>query len=68
MKTIKVVKNGNYKGKYIFKNDIIEPTKENFEMIKILNEKGFIEPLTLQEINEIEKFINKPKFKKEEEE
>lgn len=68
MKTIKVVKNGNYKGKYIFKNDIIEPTKENFEMVKILNEKGFIEPLTLQEINEIEKFINKPKFKKEEEE
>lgn len=67
MKTIKVVKNGNYKGKYIFKNDIIEPAKENFEMIKILNEKGFIEPLTLQEINEIEKFVNKPKFKKEEE-
>jgi hypothetical protein len=67
MKTIKVVKNGNYKGKYIFKNDIIEPTKENFEMIKILNEKGFIEPLNLQEINEIERFINKPKFKKEEE-
>ena len=67
MKTIKVVKNGNYKGKYIFKNDIIEPTKENFEMIKILNEKGFIEPLNLQEINEIEGFINKPKFKKEEE-
>lgn len=67
MKTIKVVKNGNYKGKYIFKNDIIEPTKENIEMIKILNEKGFIEPLNLQEINEIERFINKPKFKKEEE-
>lgn len=67
MKTIKVVKNGNYKGKYIFKNDIIESTKENFEMIKILNEKGFIEPLNLQEINEIERFINKPKFKKEEE-
>ena len=63
MKAIKVVKNGNYKGKYIFKNDIIEPTKENFEMIKILNEKGFIEHLTLQEINEIEKFINKQKFK-----
>lgn len=67
MKIIKVVKNGNYKGKYIFKDDIIEPTKENIEMIKILNEKGFIEPLTLQEINEIERFINKPKFKKEEE-
>ena len=67
MKPIKVIKNGKYQNIYIYENDIIEPTKENFEMIKILNEKGFIEPLTLKEINEIEKFINKPKFKKEEE-
>lgn len=67
MKPIKVVKNGKYKSVYIYENDVIEPIKENFEMIKILNEKGFIEPLTLKEINEIEKFINKPKFKKEEE-
>ncbi len=67
MEPIKVIKNGKYQNTYIYKNDVIEPTKENFEMIKILNEKGFIEPLTLKEINEIEKFINKPKFKKEEE-
>lgn len=67
MKPIRVIKNGKYQNIYIYENDIIEPTKENFEMIKILNEKGFIEPLTLKEINEIEKFINKPKFKKEEE-
>lgn len=67
MKPIKVVKNGKYKSVYIYENDVIEPIKENFEMIKILNEKGFIEPLTLKEINEIEKIINKPKFKKEEE-
>lgn len=67
MKPIRVIKNGKYQNIYIYENDIIEPTKENFEMIKILNEKGFIEPLTLKEINEIEKIINKPKFKKEEE-
>ena len=67
MKSIKVIKNGKYQNIYIYENDIIEPTKENFEMIKLLNEKGFVEPLTLKEINEIEKFINKPKFKKEEE-
>ena len=67
MKPIRVIKNGKYQNIYIYENDIIEPTKENFEMIKLLNEKGFIEPLTLKEINEIEKIINKPKFKKEEE-
>ncbi len=67
MKPIKVIENGKYQNIYIYKNDIIEPTKENFEMIKVLNQNGFIEPLTLKEINEIEKFINKPKFKKEEE-
>lgn len=67
MKPIKVIKNGKYQNIYIYKDDIIEPTKQNFEMIKLLNEKGFIEPLTLKEINEIEKNINKPKFKKEDE-
>lgn len=67
MKPIKVIKNGKYQNIYIYENDILEPTKENFEMIKVLNEKGFIEPLTLKEINEIEKFINKPRNKKEEE-
>lgn len=67
MKPIKVIKNGKYQNIYIYENDILEPTKENFEMIKVLNEKGFIEPLTLKEINEIEKFINKSRNKKEEE-
>lgn len=67
MKPIKVIKNGKYQNIYIYENDILEPTKENFEMIKVLNEKGFIDSLTLKEINEIEKFINKPRNKKEEE-
>lgn len=67
MKPIKVIKNGKYYEKYVYENDIIEPTKENFEMIKVLNEKGFIEPLTLREIDEIKKNINKENFKKEEE-
>lgn len=67
MKPIRVKKNGKYKNKYIYENDIIEPTEENFEMIKILNEKGFIDPLTLREINEIEKNIYNEKSKKEDE-
>ena len=67
MKPIKNKKDFTYKGKYYFKDDIIEPISENIEMIKFLNEKGFIEPLTLKEINEMEKNINKTKFKKEEE-
>lgn len=66
MKPIKCIKDFTYNEKYYFKNDIIEPTKDNFEMIKKLNEKGFIEPLTLKELFEIKETINKSKFKKEE--
>lgn len=66
MKPIECNKNFIYNEKYYFKNDIIEPTKDNFEMIKKLNEKGFIEPLTLKELFEIKEAINKSKFKKEE--
>jgi hypothetical protein len=36
MKPIKVVKNGKYQSTYIYESDILEPTKENFEMIKVL--------------------------------
>lgn len=66
MKPVKITKNGKYHNVYIYENTILEPTKENVEMIKILNEKGFIEPLTLNEIYEIEKNVNKSKQKKEE--
>ena len=67
MKPIKCIKDFTYNEKYYFKNDIIAPTEDNFEMIKKLNEKGFIEPLTLKELFEIKETINKTKFKKEEE-
>lgn len=65
MKPIEIIKNGKYHNTYIYANDIIEPTKENIEMIKVLNEKGFIKPLTLKEINEIEKNIKKQKKEEE---
>ena len=66
MKPIKCIKDFTYESRYYFKNDIIEPKEDNIEMIKDLNEKGFIEPLTLKELFEIEKTIEKPRFKKEE--
>ena len=67
MKPIKLIKDCTFGKNYYYKDDVIEPNKDNLEMIKILNRKGFIIPLTLKEIEEIEKNINKPKFKKEEE-
>ena len=61
MKAIKLIKDCTYGGKYLFKNDIIEPNRNNLEMIKKLNTKGFIEPLTLKDIQEIEKNVNRDK-------
>lgn len=61
MKAIKLIKDCTYGGKYLFKNDIIEPNRNNLEMIKELNIKGFIEPLTLKDIQEIEKNVNRDK-------
>lgn len=57
MKPIKVIKDGKYKDVYIFKDDIIEPTKENIEMIEILNRQGFIEPLDLKTIVKLKKEV-----------
>ena len=65
MKPIKARVLCSYNGIWYDKGDEIKvETKE--DLVR-LNEKGFIEPLTLKEINEIEKFINKPRNKKEEE-
>lgn len=61
MKAIKLIKDCTYGGKYLFKNDIIEPNRNNLEMVKELNIKGFIEPLTLKDIQEIEKNVNRDK-------
>lgn len=57
MKPIKVIKDGKYKDVYIFKDDIIEPTKENIKMIEILNRQGFIEPLDLKTIVKLKKEV-----------
>lgn len=57
MKPIKVIKDGKFKDVYIFKDDIIEPTKENIEMIEILNRQGFIEPLDLKTIVKLKKEV-----------
>lgn len=68
MKPIKCSKDFTFGEDYYFENDIIEPTKENYKMIEKLNEKGFIYPLTLKELFEIKKTIDRPKIKKEEDE
>ena len=57
MKPIKVIKDGRYKDVYVFKDDIIEPTKENIEMIEVLNRQGFIEPLDLKTLIKIKKEV-----------
>lgn len=56
MKLIEVSIDCKYKNKYLDKGDIIEPTKENLEMIEILNNGGFIKPLTRKELEEIKNF------------
>ena len=54
MKPIIINKDCRYNLKYLYKGDIIEPTKENLEMIIKLNVGGFINPLTQREIESIE--------------
>lgn len=61
MKTIKFKKDCKYKDEYYFVGDVFTPTEIN-EVYK-LNEKGFIEPLTLKELKTMEKEINKKEIK-----
>lgn len=59
-----------FKGSYYFANDEIEPNKfGTIQDISRLNENGFIKPLTLKELMQIEKELKQPKKenKKEEE-
>lgn len=68
MKPIKVIKDGKYKDKYVFNGDIIEPSKDNIEMIDALNYAGFIEPLSIKDLIQIKKEINDfKKYKMKEE-
>ena len=59
MKPIKVKETKIFNGEYLLKDDIIEPTKENYNMIVKLNELGFIYPLTIEELIEIKREIDK---------
>ena len=56
-------------GEYYFKNDEIEPNKiGTIQDILRLNENGFIKPLSLKELLQLEKELKQPnKINKEEE-
>ena len=66
MKTIEIKRECNIKGKKYIVGDIFKPTKEDMSLICRLNENGFIEPLTKEELIEISNNF-KPKKKKKEE-
>lgn len=66
MKTIEIKRECNIKGKKYMVGDIFKPTKEDMSLICRLNENGFIEPLTKEELIEISNNF-KPKKKKKEE-
>lgn len=64
MKPIKAKKDFTIGSEYFFVGDTIEPNKISYEQIVKLNEKGFIEPLTIKELIEIKR--NKNNIVKEE--
>lgn len=66
MKPIKAKKDFTIGEEYFFVGDTIELNKLDYEQIVKLNEKGFIEPLTMKELIEMKK--NKNNFNKKEEE
>lgn len=59
MKPIKVIKTTNVNGEYFIKDDIIEPTSKNIDLIIKMNEKGIIEPLSLEEIIKLKREVKK---------
>lgn len=61
MKPIKAKIDFKYKNKFYEKGDIVEV--KDYKDAIMLNEKGFIEPLTIKEISDMR---NKPKKKEEE--
>lgn len=65
MKPIKAKKDFTIGNEYFFVGDTIELDKLNYEQIVKLNEKGFIEPLTMKELIEIKKNKNNILVKEE---
>lgn len=61
MKQIEITKTCTYKNKYLDQGQVIEPTKDNIEMIELLNERGFIKPLSRKDLDEIKRFLKEEK-------
>ena len=69
MKTIKAIQSFSVNGIYYEKGDEVEVT--NLKDLVVMNEKGFIEPLTAKDLQNFKKEINKKpiiKISKKEEE
>lgn len=66
MKPIKVIKNCKYEKTYYYIGDEIKPIKSNLKMIEKLNIGGYIEPLTQEELRNVEKNVFSIKDGKEE--
>ncbi len=64
MKTIKVIKNFTANNTPYIVGDIID--NMNYEQIVRLNEKGFIEPLSYEDLAIIKRELEKPRKVKEE--
>ena len=64
MKQIVIKKECNIKDKKYNLGDEFKPKKEDMALLCKLNEKGFIEPLTKEELLEISSSFNLAKLKK----
>ena len=62
---IKFKKSCEIKGELYEKGDSFDVNKENIKLLWKLNERGFIESITLKEYKQIEKELNEKNFKKE---
>lgn len=68
MKQVKVKNDFTIGKNYYFKNDSLDLSKLKYEQIVKINEKGYIDPLTIKELLEIKKALNKDdKIEKKEE-
>lgn len=68
MKQVKVKNDFTIGKNYYFKNDTLDLSKLKYEQIVKINEKGYIDPLTIKELLEIKKALNKDdKIEKKEE-
>lgn len=66
MKIIKATTNFTHDGKFYEKGD--EVNTKDIKAIVVMNERGYIEPLTAKDIQNIKADLNKPKEVKVEEE